>query len=544
MQKSESVLVISIIFVSVLLVFTIAYIFQIEKKTTLREESTEIAWIDRYIQNGYLQEAEKKILDLSRKDLSASSHIRLLKRAWQLTGSRSGDSPDSPDIVSGVLLEKTAENAYKSYPARQDIAAVYLYALLRGNKIDEAQRVYAESEIERAMWPHITDEMQLHSGKESDKVGQMLKLSRNSDAADFIGTYRATGGSGFLLDAVLLLLEAGDLQQAYALMNENTSDRFSPQFRFFLAYDSGHWENALQILEKYPQLFPKREEQLLKADLLMRRGLYNAARDVYRGASSAADTTDWTAAYNLIYLDLHDDGSVNDSQSEEILEWAAGKNTPVIMDIAGLLMAYGQADAVQNLLGGYLQGEVRPEITLLEESAKETVNPERYSSILWRMASQEESPKYAVHLAWFLLGLEDYSELQSLIDYSRKRYGQQSWTDFFQGIIELYKKNYQEAADQFVRSYGENVHWCSAYNAAVAFMAGGKPEAALKQLELAELSADENGIVEVLLKRTELYIYRENYSAAETTLQEIRKYDPDNLQAALYRGLINEKFTD
>ncbi|MGC9313381.1 MAG: tetratricopeptide repeat protein [Sediminispirochaetaceae bacterium] len=581
MQKTESLLVISIIIVLILLTVTVAFIFHIEKKTTLREESVIIDRIDEYIQNGYGGEAEKAILELSRKDMSASSHIRLLKRAWLLESGRAGRGE-----ASGNILEKTAESAYRSYPARKDIAAVYTYALLRRGKHDEARGVYSDAELNGDVWRNLAAEMLLYSSdRDGSEVNGMLQLSRQSGADKFIDIYHSTGAEGFLMDAVLLMLEAGEVDEAYSLVLRNSPEGFSQSFRFFHACDAGQWRAALRILSENPQLFPLREQQLLRADLLMRIRSYDDARESYRAAYSVGpagaagaggNDHDWTAAYNLLYLDLEDDGSLDDDLSMEILRQAEeGFASPVIMDIAGLLIAYGQTDAVQMLLRGYDGGDSRPEIELLQESTRTTVNPERYSSLLWRLVSQEESPEYAIHLAWFLLGLEDFSGLQSLLDYSRKKYGSRSWLEFFQGTVALYQGRYEEAADYFQDSYRMKAHWCSAYNAAAAYMAAGRPDAALEQLELAEValsaaarsggtqmsggrpstggtqsSGDEQGdtgdrydgsrgYVEVLLKRAELYLYGGNYGAARKVLQDIEQYDPNNLQADIYRGMIS-----
>lgn len=575
MQKTESLLVISIIIVLILLTVTVAFIFHIEKKTTLREESVIIDRIDEYIQNGYRGEAEKAILELSRKDMSASSHIRLLKRAWLLESGDAGRGESSRDI-----LEKTAESAYRGYPARQDIAAVYTYALLRSGKHDEARGVYAKAELNGDVWRNLAGEMLLYSTDgDGAEVNGMLQLNRQSGAEKFIDIYHSTGAEGFLLDAVLLMLEAGGVDRAYSLVQTNRPEGFSPGFRFFLACDAGQWSTALRILTENPQLFPLREQLLLRADLLMRTRSYDDAHDSYLAAYSVGpagtagaggNDHDWTAAYNLLYLDLRADGSLDDNLSMEILREAQkGLTPPLLMDIAGLLIAYGQTDEVQMLLRGYDGGDSRPEIELLRESTRTTVNPERYSSLLWRLVSLEESPEYGIHLAWFLLGLEDFSGLQSLLDYSRKKYGPQAWSELFRGTVALYQGQFEEAADYFQESYRMKAHWCSAYNAAAAYMAAGRTEAALEQLELAEMALPEaastggpqpaggpntsdgapgdtadrydgnRGFVEILLKRAEIHLYGGNYEAAGNVLQDIEQVDPNNLQADIYRGMIS-----
>ena len=553
-RRTDALLISGILILIILLTVTVVFIFRLENRTDVREESAYIDQIDSYINDGYIQEAVKSILKVSKKELSAASHIRLLKRAWIISMNE-----QYREAVPAGFFETAAERAYRSFPAREDISWIYMYALLRGEKHSEAVSIFSGSGPDESLWNDLSNEIHLYMEPRSgEKAGGLLELSRESGSDKFFEMYDLTGGPGFFLDAVLLLMEAGEVRRAYDLVQENKPKILSPRFRLFLAYDSGQWNTALMIIRQNPQLLPVKEQQMIKADLLMRTGKYDEALKVYGLMFEDETGPDWIAGHNLIFLDLRDNGVLDAKISDDVIKKSSmlstetdgetGNVSPVIMDIAGLLMAYGQTGAVQSLLSGFDSGTIRSdEISLIQESNRSTVNPERYSSLLWRLASAEESSYYAIYLGWFMLGMEDFSGLQNLVDNSRKKHGQQAWSDFYQGIVLLYQKKYEQAAEAFCDSYKREAHWCSAYNAAVSLLAAGKTEAAMEQLELSELALAEEepasaaAQIEILIKRAEIYIQNGNYGSADSILQEIERRDPDNFQAAVFRGMIIKK---
>ena len=549
MYKTETFLVSAIITLLILLSVTIGFIFHEKKQTSLHTENQSIERIDEYLEKGYRDEAETAILKLSRKELSTASYLRLMKRAWHLTRA---------DGFNSTLFLRVSERAYRSFSSRDDISALYSYALLREGETERAVELMQQKGLDDTEWKALLSEMQLYAEDQGEsREPGMIGLDRESGAEAYLEVYEQTGSRGFLQDGILRLLEGGQVERAYALIERENSMDLPAAFRFFAAYDAEKWISALNILECNPQLFPKREQQLLRADIYMRMLRFSEAGKLYENVYSAPESREWISAFNLLYLDLRSDAAVDEQISEEILqdirsiesstEQENDDNLRMVLDVAGLLIAFQQAEEADALLSGFTKDASEPEFEILRESAKSTVNPERYSSLLWDLVSIEDSPGYAVHLAWFLVGIEDISGLRELVEFSRNRYGDQAWSDFFHGIVLLYQKQYEQSAEAFLHAYEEEVNWCSAYNSALAYFAVQKTAEALRMLELSELAVSrdrqgyEKAVLEILLKKAEIFIFNGDYKTAGGILDRIGEIDPDNLRAGMYARMLSEE---
>ncbi len=551
MNKKDRVLILISALLFILLVMTIFFIFQVQNKTSLRQESFELRKIEGFLEKGYRDEAERAIRALSRRDLSAVSHVRLLKSAWKFS------------LKSGEyrLLNECAERSYDAFPARSEITALYIFSLLRTGDTETAVSVYADSELDEEKWSDLATEMLLYIPKEpkdsSDSEGlpskeeHLIGLSRESGPEHFLDFANRTKNPGFLQDALLLLLNRGEIERAYSLgpgrdfsSGEELSGKLPGELLFFIAYDAREWEAAYEYLADYFKNSTEIERGYLKADLHMRQSEYGEAAEVYRKILSGGTADQDTALYNLAWIDLTDDGTgqarVNLSELEP--------SVAVLYDLAEMMIAdnrTAEAERIMSLLDSSQQGETQ--FKLLEEGMGHTVNPERYVSLLWRMVDQE---RYARYRGWFLIGLEDFSGLQSLVEIGEKKHGSTYWSLFFRGVINLSLGDYRRSAEEFLESYRRHRHWVSAYNAAVAYGADGQVREALNQLEKAELALkqgwnedgedemDKEALASVLLKRAELLMFPRNFTAAEDVLNQIEGIAPSNLHADILRAML------
>lgn len=550
MNKKDKSLLLAIILLLILLSLSVWYLFHLKQQTNAAQEMNALLKIDRYIENGYIQEAQKDLLSLSKKDLSAVSHLRLLKRSWRLS------QASYEGLVQPGLLEQTARNAYDDYPARSEIAALFSYALLRSGRQAEAVEVFDKSEIPDEDWSSLATELQLYR-PERDQSGtsaeerELAALSRESSAERFIEMYEATGSHGFLFDAVLLLLENGRIEQAFDLARRNQWTRFPPKFRVFLSYDAGKWETALSLLQEHPQLLPLDEELLLKGDLFMRLSRYEEARSLYEQLSERFPGSRGMAFYNMTYLDLADDGQIDSMQALDLNALnGADAGADLALDLVGLLIAYSQIESAERLLSSFPSSATEnPEYLLLREQTRGTINVERYASLLWRMADREEEARYALHLAWFLTGIEDMAGLYSLVEYGEKKYGASYWTEFCRGILNAYTQEYEAAAQAFQKSFQWKSHWEGMYNAALMRAADEKYQTAVELLERAELAAQEDGVPEVdkakiYLKKADIYLKLNMYSSAETALGKVENLDPKNVKMDILRRMLADELED
>lgn len=561
MNKKDRMLIAGIILLSILLAFTVVLIFNEKNKTSLYQENLELRRIDDLLSKGYREDAEKAIRSLSKKDLSAVSHLRLLKRARQFDGDESvGDDAGSRD-----LLIETAARAYKEYPTGKGIAAVYIYALLRKGESGRAVEIAEEAELDGERWTALLNELHLYgeptgspgspgSKGETTDAGteentDLMNLSRESGAERFADIYRRTGSTGFLQDAVLLYLENGQIDAAYRMA---AGEQLPQKLLFFMSYDAGDWDRSMNILIENPGLFKEPLREYLRADVLMQMERYGEAAAIYTNLfeikfpENDAGETELSgkerALFNLVWIDITDNEELNLSDYVDGHSDFSGMDSDFLLELAELMLAHHQSAEAEHFLSMITDaGENQTEYRLLEENLGKRVNPERYTSLLWRMADR---PDYAKHLGWFLLGMEDLSGLQSLVSFGEKEFGDTYWTRFFRGVISLYSEDYEKSAEEFVASNQLQRNWSSLYNAALAGAAGGKINDALELLDKAELVLEPGEVsrpedmVKILLKKAEFLLYLRSYSSAEAVLARIEKIDPVNLHADILRGLL------
>jgi tetratricopeptide (TPR) repeat protein len=582
MNKKDRTLTAGIAVLSLLLVLTLVFIFQEKKKSSLQQENLELQRIDELLSGGYGEDASRAVRDLAKKDLSAVSYIRLLKRAYRLAAFEGNQE----------LLFETAEKAYQKYPSGRGIAAVYIYTLLRRGEHERAMRILNDAELDEERWKSLIREVRLYgtseravSGTKREREEGLARLSRESGAERFLELYKQTGSIGFLQDAVLLLLEEGKVEAAYRL----ASDKALPQrLLFYISYDAGDWPRALHILTEHPRIFPSGEGAFLRADVLMRMERYGEAADIYRAVlkeslpESGQSSEKERALFNLVWIDITEDGRLgrlteeflpgsgtgfirkndekNSSGSVPLKDKYREKtgpekegedgvptvlssvNSDLLLELAELMIAHkltAEAEYFMTLAAGSSVESTK--YRFLEENLNNRINPERYTSLLWRMA---ERPEYAAHLGWFLLGMEDLAGLQSLVDFGEKNFGDTYWTRFFQGVLKIYSEEYERAEEEFLASHRLRAHWVSLYNAVLALAAQGKINEALSQLEEAQLFLEQEdrgnteALVRILIKKAELLSYTRSFSSAKRVLDRIETIDPLNLQADILREML------
>ncbi|HDQ13442.1 MAG TPA: hypothetical protein ENN41_01325, partial [Sediminispirochaeta sp.] len=406
MEKKDWSILFAIAILLLALGTTLFFIAQRKKQVSLQLFNTRIERIDGYIRDGNRSKALEEILDLADKDLSASSYIRLLKRVWEESFPGYGRDYE--------LLAELSAKAHSQYPGSAELRALASYSLLRTGSEVEAARIFFEDPPPADRWDALRKELSLYlppEQKDETSTG-IADLGMDSDPEVFIDFYSDTGNPGFLTNALLVELRRGRIDDAYRLAQRYRNEKLPGKLLLFLHYDAGQWDGALELLERYPQMFPKEEHLLLTADIYMRQGDYEAARDVYWRLMPSFD-----ALYNTLYIDLVQ--GKNDPM--EMIDRWWNEETPGegrMIELAELLLAEGDPESAEQLLDRLDAGKERAAaVSLLRERSRERINPARYSSLLWTLLYQEEEEKYAVHLSWFLMGIGDAAGLHNLIEY-------------------------------------------------------------------------------------------------------------------------------
>ena len=540
MNKKDVWLTAAIIAIALMLVFTIATILDHKKSTTALQEARRIEEIDSLITKGATKAAEDSIIELSAKDLSAASYIRLIKRAWQISRWR-----DSYEIYNRVTSA-----AANTYPARGDVNALRIYGLLRSGRTAEAARILAESEIDESEWSKISAEAGLYLRDTAKPEG--YSLSQQSDPQDFIEMYEKTGSYGFLLDGLLLMLEQGKIDSAYALVDEEELQQKLPaDFMFQLSFDAEYWQEAENILSNHPQMFSKIEYLFLSADLEMfRRDLNKAAKLYTTILETDLELTPHLksrALLNLIYSYEQLDQDIPSDIMAMIRQVSTADPEESALLFAGYFLANNDTSRAQEILDVSTVSDDQSILRqVIREETRDAVNPERYKSLLWRLVYRTEDEKYARHLAWFLIGIEDIEGLRTLVEHSRRSYGQRGWILLYQGVLHMYGRNYEAAVESFKSGFARAKQWEYLYNAALGFEAAENPNAAFDELKAAEaiVPSSSPARAAIMARQIELLIHSGRSTEAEKLLAIFENRFPENMSAGLLRSLLEARAAD
>jgi predicted Zn-dependent protease len=540
MNKKDVWLLAAIVVIAVILGLTLTTILQQKKSTSAIQEADKIAEIDRLLANGIDRTAVENIEALARKDLSAASYIRLLKRAWQI----------SRRTTNYDLYNDVSQAALKAYPARADLNALRIYGLLREGRTKAAVDIYNESEIETEEWPDLTSEISLYA--ETAATGKKEALSKNSRAEDFLSMYRTTGSYGFLLDAVLLLLRRGEVQSAYSTVSEEAeSETLPPDFMFLLAFDAAKWQHAQTVLADQPQIFNKIEYQFLKADIFMYQNQLYMAAELYEklleNETQLTTTLKSRALLNILYIYDKLETPIPSYIIQLVMDISMQDPEDSALLFAGFFLSHNSTDRAQKVLDASAEGSQESVLRqVIQEGTGQRVNPERYKSLLWRLVYRTEQERYARYLAWFLIGIEDIQGLQSLTDHSRQAFGNQSWIQFYEAVVLMYSRQYVQAAETFKSSFSEEPHWEYLYNAAIAYSVSNDLSSALDELKAAEavVPAGSPGNAAVLAEQIELHIQSNRFTEARTKIAILENRFPHNMKVGLLKSLLEARLSD
>lgn len=540
MNKTDLVLLVAVLVVALALGATIFFIVQAREERVVQSSKEIIEEIDSQLERGYMNQARDTMERLARSDVSAATYLMLLKRADILR----------KQTESWELFLEIARRGHEGYPGRTDLYALYIYALLRSDQQDRAVKLAAERSVEGERWADLREELSLYLKREdagekrAEGAKQELYQSLQSESPElFFRLYRTTGNSGFLLDAALLAARNGSLPRAWEMLqNEPHLLRNHPQLAFFLALDAGRPEQARQLLDRFPGEFPEDERLLLHADLAFRLGETSAAEELCKRIIREHPEVSWIPYHNAVYTSL-ERGAM---PADELLlpnEEFGGSRGEYLLNVAQLLIAYDRPDEAQRVLrSDETIADDATEYQLVMERTRETVNPERYKALLRMMVNRDGGQKYAMHLAWFYLGIEDYKGLAELLDYYRQRYGETPWLSFYEGVLAYERGRYPEAAGHFRESSTARQIWESAYNAALANARAGEINAALSLLEEARLLCGETSECDTIhFAKADIHLRHGDYEKARGELKKGFAIDEHDIDGRLLEEILKER---
>jgi tetratricopeptide (TPR) repeat protein len=217
----------------------------------------------------------------------------------------------------------------------------------------------------------------------------------------------------------------------------------------------------------------------------------------------------------------------------------------VVLSLATLQQRTGELQSADTLLSAFLKSnpwDLDANLLHMQISGA-SQNPERLRSRLWELFYRSQGSgrdKIGRYLAWYLLGLDDYSGLKLLFAQMKNQTGSE-WIPFFRGIYEAIVGNYPSSLAELKRANAITKRWQTYYNLGLIDLRNGDPSAAESDLQQADSSLTNDD--ETLLKspqRAQIHVALavalsslNNTEAAKREALYAQDMDKNNLEASL-----------
>ncbi len=515
-----------IVILAIIITFSGGFlIFQYLKNTSLEKIFiNKISEIDLLLSSGYFSKADELILIASESAVTPLHYQRLLKRAL--------------GMQSSVNLEKVSRIAFEKYPKDELILSAYIYVLLNNGKIIDAASILLNQD-KQIVKDSLFIETNIKNKSYNEEANLLYQGIDEKNALIYRKLYKLTNNRKFLLDAVLVNLEAGNIQLADTILEEIVSDNLEyQQLQFFIKYDNGKFDSALEILDLFDCGFSIQEIQLLRIDIQIRQEKYSKAQIAIMKFLDIYPDYSWIPYYNYIWLN-----SVHTiSESTTIIEKGLNiyqNNRELLLIITDYYLENNMDKEAIDILGKYIKNNKSDdELEIISKELEGANNPEYFVNIVRNLVNQNPKNISATrYLAWNIFLNEDIPHLQHFLGQIENE-GDDGWIDFFRALISIKNGNYKLAIEEFQSSYELEKQWETLYNLAVVYKYKNNYQEAIVYYQKAENSLVNNkeNMVTKSLIRTSLASLLYEVKDYEQAYREVRNaldLDIYNLKANL-----------
>lgn len=449
-----------------------------------------LATTDEMVRSGALQVAAEEVEKLFRLARGRHEWTRSLKRAH--TVSRASDD-------YGTLLEG-ARSAHEALPGVEDFSALYVYALLRTGRYDQALRVSREY-LKSEKWAGLVDESYFWNLSADDALldpgegGMLRNLIDSEDPSDYMKAADFFEDERLILDAALLSMYHGRIDAAYTFLRPLRNSYIEPFM--YVAYDTGALEEAtdayVTVLNNSPD--NKSELLLFGEDLFYAAGDYPYAYELGFHLVKTDPEYSWIPFVNVsVLLRMSDDIET----ALRLIETGKGlfpDNRHLSLAHIRATLESGEEDSARNMVEEYRAqfGDDVASLFLAYQLSKGRRSIQRYESLLWEAyLKKPENVQNGQYLAAFLLGIRDLKGLDYLIDVFVRHNGEMEWTHFYNGVLRSVSAEEAEGIAGFKAALNLNQRWETLYNLAVLQIQTRQYGEALENLRKAELMFDWN----------------------------------------------------
>ncbi len=544
MSRRGNRLPIVLLVVGVLVASGTAYLIvsEIRGARVERELEEGLSRVDRLLEERDFEGAEEALEGLSSSVRSAEGRLSLVKRAYRI-GEETGDYDTAARL---------ARRAARAHPANADLLVPAVHSSMRAGRTEEARSLLdgapederfealrAEAAIRAGRSP---EDVERPEGEDRDGVRLLATLSRSSPPSDFARAFDMTADARFAVNEALRAARGGELENAFAALEERELVEGYPVLSALLAYDLERYDTYESMLEHMePAVAVSAEQLMLQADIAMLRQDYGAAESIYTDVRRSEPSFAAQAYLNGAWIERSEP-----EQAQGILEEREGmfeSHTGIAR--ANVLLIYAHdPDAARGELEAALTRVENPgELASLEmhlfERTRGSVSS--FVSRLWMTANTyPESPFPYRYLGWYLVSVNNWADLEVVVSRA-EGIVEEELLDLYRGILTARDGEWDRARALF---YEENGGWWQgAYNAGLSALAAGSSreaselfESALERLSddaVAQTDTEQHSVhrARVLMFDALSHAARGDYSRAYRRVSEAVELDPKSARA-------------
>jgi tetratricopeptide (TPR) repeat protein len=454
-----------------------------------------LAQADYEISLGYYEKALESLETARGGARGEYNTLRILKRVYQI----------SFDLKDFSFLERFARFALDRIPGSEKLEQIYLYAAIRSEGSQQAVErlkrgrgapAYLEAEA------YFTGLLEEPPETDHDpELKQIISLVTERDPyqLQLLGT--ELDEAAIHLDAALLWMGQGDVENAFAVINRHIGDPLFREPSIYISYDAGHEQTAMSLIQESrdQEMFSDRVDiQIMEADLRLILGYRAEASRLYRRVIADHPAYSWTPYLNLAVIEEKE----SDRQSAYALRERAYGQFPgvgaVVMAYARVLAETGDRQLASKILQRHLEehtDDYQAHLLLLEVQNTAS-SPVVYQAALWKLYNQHpESRMLCEHLFLYLIEFNDLSGAESALRHYQRATGRtrEPWLLEYRAVLAAVRRDNAKAVRLLEERLASEDSWEGRYNLAVLLGKTGRPEDAIEQLIKAEDLLPEEG---------------------------------------------------
>ncbi len=466
----------------------------------------KIVMVDTLIKDNQTDEATKLLNKISKKAPDRYSFYRLIKRSIEIS-----EVTDDYQIMANITFA-----ALNKFPGNEDLYAYYVMALLKTGKYSEAYNIAIDNLVSAEYKPLLAQSLLYFENKTPELLTILEYIESRKEPSFFEYLAHLLNNNELLIDAVLLWANNGEIEKAYTLLNEIKEP--NAELKALLAYDSGRESEALLKLLELPESDSiKYSNLLLIADIFFMKENWARSKFYYDKAiqvnkSGSAPYLNIASIYlksdsikkailflqngiddfdkniqsiklNIMNIeeDIENLTDINEKKlNEKLLDKAKGELKALSNDYKDIILLFYHLNKIINtdetvkILENYRENfekDGKIELLYLKEQ-KEFLDPDLFESKLWKLLNEDiENRTVSEYLIWYLLGVENYKDINLVLERSKHRFPDENWTNYYYGILSGLNKDYSKAIEYFSMSDIDVSSWELLYNTGVIEMA-------------------------------------------------------------------------